>query len=66
MKIKPIHFMPGEHDAGLDFGTAYQEMPGPTHYTFDHKGVHFIALTTFPIRGMGDTQLGWLKRTWPL
>ena len=62
LKIKPIHFMPGEHDAGLDFGTAYQEMLGPTHYTFDHKGVHFIALDNVSDpRGMGDTQLGWLK-----
>ena len=36
--------MPGEHDASLDNGEAFQEFFGATHYTFDHKGVHFIAL----------------------
>jgi hypothetical protein len=62
LKVKAIHFMPGEHDAGLDFGTAYQEMYGPTYYTFAHKGVNFIALDNVSDpRGMGDTQLGWLK-----
>ena len=36
--------MPGEHDASLDNGEAFQEFFGKTHYTFDHKGVHFIAV----------------------
>jgi len=34
--------MPGEHDASLDRGEAYQEFFGDLHYTFDHNGVHFI------------------------
>ena len=36
--------MPGEHDASLDGGEAYKEFFGELNYTFDHKGVHFIAL----------------------
>src|SRR5258708_8510784 len=44
LKVKDVHFMPGEHDASLDAGKAYQEFFGPTHYSFDHKGIHFIAL----------------------
>lgn len=62
LKVKPVRFMPGEHDAGLDFGDAYKEMFGPTYYAFDHKGVHFIALDNVSDpRGMGAAQLGWLK-----
>jgi 3',5'-cyclic AMP phosphodiesterase CpdA len=62
LKVKTVHFMPGEHDAGLDFGTAYKEMFGPAYYTFDHEGVHFIALDNVSDpRGMGKIQLDWLK-----
>ena len=39
-----VYFLPGEHDASLDKGEAYQEFFGATHQTFEHKGVHFIAL----------------------
>lgn len=53
--------MPGEHDAGLDFGTAYQEIFGPSRYAFEHKGVHFIVLDNVSDpRGLGDDQLAWL------
>ena len=44
LKVKNVRFMPGEHDASLDHGAACKEFFGETHYTFDHKGVHFIAL----------------------
>jgi len=44
LKVKTVRFMPGEHDASLDRGEAYQEFFGDLHYTFDHNGVHFIAL----------------------
>ncbi len=44
LKVKDLKFMPGEHDASLDHGKAFQEFFGPTHYTFDHKGVHFVTL----------------------
>jgi hypothetical protein len=62
LKVKNVHFMPGEHDAGLDFGTAYQEAFGDTRYAFEHKGVHFIALDNVSDpRGLGDQQLAWLE-----
>ncbi len=63
LNVKTIHFMPGEHDASLDNGAAYKEFFGDTHYTFDHKGVHFIVLDNVSDPGarIGDAQLEWLK-----
>ena len=63
LKNPNVRFMPGEHDAALDDGAAYQELFGPTHYAFDHKGVHFIALDNVSDRAarIGEEQLGWLK-----
>ena len=63
LKVKTVRFMPGEHDASLDRGAAFQEFFGATHYTFDHKGVHFIALDNVSDPGakIGDEQLAWLK-----
>ena len=62
LKVKTVHFMPGEHDASLDRGKAYAELFGETHYTFDHKGVHFIVLDNVsdPAAAIGDEQLAWL------
>ena len=62
LKVKTVRFMPGEHDASLDNGAAYQEFFGATHYSFDHKGVHFIALDNVsdPAAKIGDEQLAWL------
>ena len=62
LQVRDIHFMPGEHDASLDNGEAFQEFFGPTRYTFDHKGVHFIALDNVsdPRAQLGDEQLQWL------
>ncbi len=63
LKTQRIRLMPGEHDASLDNGEAFKEMFGATHYSFDHKGVHFIALDNVsdPKGAIGDEQLGWLK-----
>src|SRR6266571_2015384 len=63
LKVREIRLMPGEHDASLDRGEAYKEFFGPTHYAFDHKGVHFIALDNVsdPAARIGDEQLAWLK-----
>ena len=63
LKTRQIRLMPGEHDASLDNGEAYREFFGPTHYSFDHKGVHFIALDNVsdPKAPIGVEQLGWLK-----
>lgn len=62
LRVKDVRFMPGEHDAALDRGEAYSEFFGAHYYTFDHKGVHFIALdnTTDPGAKLGDEQLAWL------
>jgi 3',5'-cyclic AMP phosphodiesterase CpdA len=56
------YFMPGEHDASLDAGKAYRESFGETHYTFDHKGFHFVVLDNVsdPAAAVGETQLDWL------
>ena len=62
LKVKTVRFIPGEHDAALDNGAAYQEFFGLTHYTFDHKGMHFIVLDNVSDPGakLGDEQLAWL------
>jgi Icc-related predicted phosphoesterase len=63
LKVKTVRFMPGEHDASLDRGEAYQEFFGDLHYTFDHKGVHFIVLDNVsdPTALVGEQQLQWLQ-----
>src|SRR3974390_3672475 len=63
LKVKEIRFMPGEHDAGLDEGAAFREFFRDTHYSFDHKGVHFIVLDNVsdPGSAIGDKQLAWLS-----
>jgi hypothetical protein len=62
LKVKTVRFMPGEHDASLDWGKAFQEFFGSTHYTFDHKDIHFIVLDNVsdPAANIGDEQLAWL------
>jgi 3',5'-cyclic AMP phosphodiesterase CpdA len=62
LKVKDVRFLPGEHDASLDQGEAFREAFGDTHYAFDHKGVHFIALDNVSAAGgvLGDAQLQWL------
>jgi 3',5'-cyclic AMP phosphodiesterase CpdA len=63
LKVKDVRFMPGEHDASLDNGKAFKEFFGPTHYTFDHKGVHFIVVDNVsdPTAAIGDEQMQWLR-----
>ena len=62
LKVHAVRFMPGEHDASLDQGKAFQEYFGATHYTFDHKDVHFIVVDNVsdPRAFIGDEQLQWL------
>jgi predicted phosphodiesterase len=62
LKVKDIKYMPGEHDASLDHGKAFQEFFGATHWTFDHKGVHFVAIDNVsdPGASIGADQLAWL------
>jgi len=63
LKVKDVRFIPGEHDASLDRGDAYREAFGETRYSFDHKGVHFIALDNVSEASgiLGDAQLQWLS-----
>jgi len=60
---KNVRFMPGEHDASLDNGQAWKELFGQSYYSFDHKGVHFIAIDNVsdPAARIGAEQLAWLK-----
>jgi 3',5'-cyclic AMP phosphodiesterase CpdA len=62
LKVRNVRFMPGEHDASLDQGKAFREYFGATHYTFEHKGVHFIVIDNVsdPRAFIGDEQLEWL------
>jgi hypothetical protein len=64
LDTKIVHFMPGEHDAALDNGETYKEFFGETHYTFDHKDVHFIVVDNVsdPAGAIGDQQLEWIKK----
>jgi len=63
LKVKDVHYMPGEHDASLDRGAAFGEFFGPTHYSFDHKGVHFVVVDNVSDPGarIGAEQLAWLE-----
>ena len=63
LKVKTVRFMPGEHDASLDRGEAFQEFFGKTHYTFAHTGVHFIVVDNVsdPTGSIGEEQLQWLQ-----
>ena len=64
LRVPAVRLMAGEHDASLDRGQAYQENFGSLRYTFDHKGVHFIALDNVsdPKGILGDAQIDWLSR----
>jgi hypothetical protein len=75
LKTKTVHFMAGEHDASLDRGDTYQQQFGRLHYSFDHKGIHFVVLDNVsdPAAKVGETQLAWLtedlkplKKTQPI
>jgi hypothetical protein len=62
LKTPVQRYMPGEHDASLDQGKAFQEHFGATHYSFDHKGVHFAVIDNVsdPQAAIGDAQIDWL------
>jgi 3',5'-cyclic AMP phosphodiesterase CpdA len=64
LNVPKVYYFAGEHDAALDRGEAYQAVfGGPLHYTFDHKGIHFIVLdnTSDPAPILGARQIEWLK-----
>ena len=64
LKTQNHRYLPGEHDASLDAGKAFQENFGATHYAFDHKGVHFVVLDNVsdPKGKLGDEQIDWLAK----
>jgi hypothetical protein len=64
LKTKKLMCVPGEHDAGLDGGALFRDNFGPTNYSFDHRGVHFIALDNVSRAKpeVGSEQLAWMKQ----
>ncbi len=64
LNVKNVKLIPGEHDAGLDGGALFRDVFGETHYSFDHKGVHFVALDNVSRAKpeVGPEQLAWLKK----
>ena len=64
INVPVIKCVPGEHDAGLDGGALYREFFGESHYSFDHRGVHFVALDNVSRAKpeIGVEQLAWLKK----
>ncbi|MFH0944121.1 MAG: metallophosphoesterase [Planctomycetota bacterium] len=49
----------GEHDYYLDLGEYWSELFGPQHYSWDHKGVHFVVLNSVL------THDKWTFERWP-
>jgi 3',5'-cyclic AMP phosphodiesterase CpdA len=64
LRAKNVKLIPGEHDAGLDGGALFRDVFGETRYSFDHKGVHFVALDNVSRAKpeVGAEQLAWLKK----
>jgi len=58
-----VRYVPGEPDAGLDGGALDRHL-GETYYSFDQRGVHFIARDKVSRAKLevGPEQLAWLKR----
>jgi 3',5'-cyclic AMP phosphodiesterase CpdA len=46
----PMKIIPGEHDWYLDMGKAWHGLWGDDHWSFDHKGVHFIGMNSILVR----------------
>jgi Icc protein len=49
----------GEHDYYLDLGEYWSKLFGPQHYSWDHKGVHFVVLNSIL------TYDEWTHERWP-
>ncbi len=64
IKTGKLMCVPGEHDAGLDGGKLFRDVFGPTHYSFDHRGVHFVALDNVSRAKpeVGAEQIAWLQK----
>lgn len=53
-----VHHVMGEHDYYLDLGEHWRKRIGPDHYSFDHKGVHFVVLNSIL------THDDWIHKKW--
>ena len=53
-----VHYVMGEHDYYVDLGEYWQKQLGPDHYSFNHKGVHFVVLNSIL------THKEWMHRKW--
>lgn len=50
-KLKmPYKVIPGEHDYYLDMGKSWRGLFGDEHWSFDHKGVHFIGMNSILVK----------------
>src|SRR5205085_8729149 len=77
-RTKDVFFVPGEHDVATDNGASYLERYGAGSgkplagsrgwYSFDHSGVHFIALVNVlnlkagGLGSLGADQLEWMEK----
>jgi 3',5'-cyclic AMP phosphodiesterase CpdA len=64
LKVPVRKAVPGEHDAGLDGGVLFREHFGETSYSFDHRGVHFVALDNVSRAKpeVGAERVAWLEK----
>ena len=72
LRVAEVHTVPGEHDVTDGAGTEYFARYGAPsknrgYYSFDHAGVHFVALNNVMqfkpggLASLGEDQLAWLK-----
>jgi len=64
LRVPLVRVVPGEHDAGLDGGALFRGVFGETHYSFDHRGVHFVGMDNVSLArpNVGPDQIAWLKK----
>ena len=53
-----VHYVMGEHDYYVDLGEYWRKQLGPDHYSFNHKGVHFVVLNSIL------THEEWMHKKW--
>ena len=53
-----VRYVMGEHDYYVDLGEYWRKQLGPDHYSFDHKGVHFVVLNSIL------THEKWMHQKW--
>jgi 3',5'-cyclic AMP phosphodiesterase CpdA len=72
LRVTELHLVPGEHDVTDGMGAEYFARFGATskgkgYYSFDHAGVHMVALVNVmqfkagALASLGDEQLAWLR-----